>query len=61
MPWNEWEDARLRLKKLGAEFVGAPNVDEALGQAKMYLKDPDGYVIELKASRDIQKTLRPPA
>ena len=61
LPWSKWEDARLRLEKLGAEFVGAPMIDEALGQAKMYLKDPDGYIIELKAYEQIQKTLRPPA
>lgn len=61
LPWEEWEAARDRLTQLGAEFVGAPNIDEASSQAKMYLKDPDGYVIELKAYQDIQKTLRPPA
>lgn len=61
LPWNEWEAARLRLEKLDAAFDGAPIIDETAGQAKMYLTDPDGYVIELKAYRDMQKSLRPPA
>lgn len=61
LSWEKWEAVRDRLAQLGADFVGAPNIDEASGQAKMYLKDPDGYIIELKAYRDIQETLRPPA
>lgn len=61
LPWDKWTAARDRLAQLGAEFVGEPIIDNVLGQAKMYLKDPDGYIIELKAYRDVQKTLRPPA
>ncbi len=59
--WAAWEAARDRLQKIGAQFDGEPAISEALGQAKLYLKDPDGYVIELKAYRDRTKSLSPPS
>lgn len=61
LTWEKWKATRARLAQLGAEFEGDPVIDAAQGRAKMYLKDPDGYVIELKAYKDIQHTLRPPA
>ena len=61
LSWEQWRVTLAKLETLGAEFIDAPMIDDALGQAKMYLKDPDGYTIELKAYKDIQRTLRPPA
>jgi uncharacterized protein len=59
LSWEEWENARDRFETLNIEFIGVPAIDAAKGQAKLYLEDPDGYVIELKAYRDIEATLQP--
>ncbi|MEO1135641.1 MAG: VOC family protein [Pseudomonadota bacterium] len=60
LSWEQWRQERDRLQAMGAEFAGAPVIDEEKGQAKLYLNDPDGVMIELKAYRDIEKTLQPP-
>ena len=60
LEWEGWERMHDHLQSLGAEFDGEPAISEALGQAKLYLKDPDGYVVELKAYRDRTESLAPP-
>ncbi|MEL7490924.1 MAG: VOC family protein [Pseudomonadota bacterium] len=60
LPWTGWEQERDRLIALDAEFISAPATNEARREAKMYLSDPDGYVIEIKAYRNLRERLRPP-
>ncbi len=60
LPWAGWEQQRDRLIALDAEFISAPAINEARGEAKMYLRDPDGYFIEIKAYRNRGERLRPP-
>jgi extradiol dioxygenase family protein len=60
LPWNLWREEVGRLEGLGANFLGSPAVE--LGgtddeHAKAYLADPSGNVIELKAYRNVQRTL----
>jgi uncharacterized protein len=60
LPWPEWEDEAKRLSAAGVQFHGKPVVlkqgtDEE--QAKMYLKDPSGNLIEIKAYRNVASTL----
>ena len=58
IPWDEWsaEVARLPRDAVGGgpkvSFAGTPRE-----QAKLYLTDPDGYVIELKSYRDVRAAL----
>lgn len=59
LEWDDWIAMCDRLQALKIAFLGDPLIDEAKGQAKIYLADPDGYVVELKAYRDIAKTLSP--
>ena len=59
--WDEWLAERGRLEALDVDFMGPPAVNEAEGVAKMYVQDPDGYVIELKAYRDVEAKLSPQA
>lgn len=58
--WEDWHNEYDRLSAMNAVLTGDPVVDEQKGQAKLYLHDPDGYVIELKAYKDIEKLLQPP-
>lgn len=61
LSWDQWERERDRLSALRVDFMSAPAIDDEKGQAKLYLQDPDGYVVELKAYKDLEKTLAPPA
>lgn len=60
LSWDEWLSARDKLDVTGAAFVGEPVIDDHKGQAKLYLHDPDGYLIELKAYRDVKESLQRP-
>ncbi|MEP6653240.1 MAG: VOC family protein [Myxococcales bacterium] len=60
LPWNVWRDEVARLEALGAEFLESPAAKLAGTDdehAKAYLADPSGNVIELKAYRNVQRTL----
>jgi len=60
LPWAEWERHAERVETLPAGVLEGPaiklagTVDE---HAKIYLRDPSGNVIELKAYRNAQRTL----
>jgi uncharacterized protein len=60
LPWVEWERQAERIEKMGVGILeGAaikmPGTNDE--HAKLYLHDPSGNVIELKAYRDPQRTL----
>ncbi|MGC4094598.1 MAG: hypothetical protein QM756_43115 [Polyangiaceae bacterium] len=60
-PWDSWSSEMARLAQVGCHFLDEPSL-QAAGtpdeHAKAYLADPSGNVIELKAYRDVQRTLR---
>ena len=58
---TEWKALSARLEGEGAAFERAPSYDAETGTAKMYLRDPDGYVVELKAYDDAADALERPA
>jgi extradiol dioxygenase family protein len=60
LPWSEWERQAARIKVVGVGILGGPTIemsgtDDEHG--KLYLHDPSGNVIELKAYRNLQRTL----
>jgi extradiol dioxygenase family protein len=60
LPWNEWEREAARIGASGAGFLSQPQVlfaGEPDEQAKFYLRDPSNNVIEVKAYRDVARTL----
>ena len=57
--WDEWRDLAARLADNGAPFRSEPRLDEAKGQARLTLVDPDGHLVEIKAYRD-PETLQQP-
>lgn len=59
LDWSAWKDLADRLVSVGCEFRLQPTVDEAKGQAKMMLADPDGYLVEIKAYADRSLLKRP--
>lgn len=59
--WSEWEALKSSLEHAGMEVNFDAAVDEAKGQAKIYLTDPNGYVLEIKAYRSLEESLQPPA
>ena len=60
LPWTEWQREMTRMEGAGATFLDRPAL-QATGtedeHAKAYLSDPSGNVIEIKAYRNVQKTL----
>ncbi len=52
LDWDVWVALADRLVSAGCEFRLPPTIDEAKGQAKMMLADPDGYLVEIKAYAD---------
>lgn len=55
LEWEMWEQEAARLKAANATLLAAPSISKVgtpHEQAKLYLADPDGYVIEIKAYRD---------
>lgn len=63
LPWGEWDAAVRRLREAGAVFDWEPlqlHTGELEEQAKVYVRDPDGWSVELKAYRDPEAVLRRP-
>src|SRR5262245_54646979 len=61
LPWSEWQALADRLRRDGVPFLEEPAVLLAgtpEEQAKLYLEDPSHNVIEIKAYRDLDATLR---
>jgi len=61
LPWAEWERDVKRIEQLGVGLLGSssielPGTEDEHG--KLYLADPSGNVIELKAYRNVERTLR---
>lgn len=60
LPWAEWERQVERIEQLGVGILESRSINLA-GTAdehgKLYLHDPSGNVIELKAYRNVQRTL----
>ncbi len=60
LPWADWEKHVEHLRARGVAFLGEPEImlegtpDE---HAKFYLADPSNNVIEVKAYRDLARTL----
>lgn len=59
LDWDVWAELAARLVSTGCELRLRPTVDEAKGQAKMILADPDGYLVEIKAYADPSLLQRP--
>jgi uncharacterized protein len=57
LDWPVWEGLAAELTDTQAPFRLSPSIDEARGQAKLMLEDPDGYLIEVKAYREPEKAL----
>jgi extradiol dioxygenase family protein len=60
LPWAEWEHESERIEKLGVGVLEGPSIklvgtDDEHG--KLYLHDPSGNIIELKAYRNVERTL----
>ena len=59
-PWAEWERQTERIGKLPVGVLEGPVIKLAGTEdeyGKIYLHDPSGNVIELKAYRNVQRTL----
>ena len=59
LPWAEWERQAERIENLRVGVLEGPTIklagtDDEHG--KLYLHDPSGNVIELKAYRNVQRT-----
>ena len=60
LPWTEWDREIARIESRGARFLEGPTTklaDTEDEHRKAYLSDPSGNVIELKAYRNVQRTL----
>ena len=60
LPWIEWEREARRIKAVGVAFLEEPAVlmeGTQEEQAKFYLHDPSHNVIEVKAYRNVHRTL----
>jgi extradiol dioxygenase family protein len=60
LPWAEWERQVERIEQLGigileSRAIKLTGTDDEHG--KVYMHDPSGNVIELKAYRNVQRTL----
>jgi uncharacterized protein len=60
LPWEVWEREAARIESLGRGIleraaIKMPGTGDEHG--KLYLSDPSGNVIELKAYRNVQRTL----
>lgn len=59
--WGEWENEIRRVEKSGFGFLEAPSLKQAGTDdehKKAYLRDPSGNVVELKAYKNVERTLR---
>jgi len=60
LPWPEWERDVKRLEARGEGLLGLSTIEQAGTDdehGKLYLSDPSGNVIELKAYRNVERTL----
>jgi extradiol dioxygenase family protein len=60
LPWDEWERETARIDALGVDVLEGPSIKLAGTQdehGKLYLSDPSGNAIEIKAYRDVERTL----
>jgi uncharacterized protein len=60
LPWAEWEREVERAERIGAGILEGRTIMMAgtdNEHGKLYLHDPSGNVIELKAYRNVQLTL----
>lgn len=56
LSWERWEDQVRELERRGVRFRSDPRVEYEgtdREQAKVWLEDPDGYAIEIKAYRNV--------
>lgn len=61
LPWAEWESTVERIQRAGGQPLQPPSIELSGTEdehAKLYLSDPSGNVIEIKAYRDVARTLR---
>lgn len=62
LPWEAWSATAERLTDRGCTFMTPPTVSHAgtpKEQGKLYLEDPAGNVIEIKAYRDVAAAIHP--
>jgi uncharacterized protein len=62
LPWDAWERLASRLQAAGISWLIAPSIRYRglpAEQATMFLLDPSGNAIELKAYRDPAQTFAP--
>jgi extradiol dioxygenase family protein len=60
LPWAEWQREVARIERLGQGVLGPSSVEQAGSEdehGKLYLSDPSGNVIEMKAYRNVEQTL----
>ena len=60
LPWSKWEQLAGQLRSGGISFLREPEIlqaDTPQEQAKLYLEDPSNNVIEIKAYRNLSRTL----
>jgi extradiol dioxygenase family protein len=60
LPWAEWEREVARIAATSAGAHGPAKIESAgtdQEHGKLYLSDPSGNVIELKAYRNVEQTL----
>ncbi|HYJ10653.1 MAG TPA: hypothetical protein VEX18_16640, partial [Polyangiaceae bacterium] len=60
LPWNEWQQEVARIGAASAGVYGAAKIESAgtpEEHGKLYLSDPSGNIIELKAYRNVEQTL----
>jgi extradiol dioxygenase family protein len=60
LPWAEWEAEAARIEKAGEGVLQESSIEMSGTEnehGKLYLHDPSGNVIELKAYRNVQRTL----
>ena len=55
--WDEWPDWLARLEGASAPMATPPHRDADV--AKIYVSDPDGYIVEIKAYADAATLARP--
>jgi len=60
LPWTMWQSEAKRLEAIGKVLLETPKLlqkDSEDEHAKLYLSDPSGNVIEIKAYRNVGRTL----
>jgi extradiol dioxygenase family protein len=60
LPWAKWEAQAARIERSGEGVLSKSTIEMGGTEdehGKLYLNDPSGNVIELKAYRNVQRTL----